>query len=325
MTKRQRNRATTTERGLGTQHRQKRALIAPFVNEGTARCVLCSELIEPGTPWDLDHREDRRGYRGPSHQHCNRSDGAKRGNAARYRTSWAPDGSRIVFKRCGSHSPCAIWSVSPDGRNLRRLSPRCPAGTQICPDYQAPVYSPDARHIAFRRERGATQMIMIADATLRHPRPVGSGYQPAWSPDGKPLAFEWKPRSFQAVYVMNANGTSRQRITPWRLQASDPDWSPDGTRILFASGPADHGNLYTIHPDGTDLQQLTHYHGVTRVEVGSFSSDGQSIVFSTVVGAVNPPASTLPDVFVMNADGTDIRPVTRTRNSEDSADWGPRP
>jgi hypothetical protein len=33
----------------------------------------------------------------------------------------------------------------------------------------------------------------------------------------------------------------------------------------------------------------------------------------------------LPDVFVMSADGTDIRPVTRSCNWDGSPDWGPRP
>jgi Tol biopolymer transport system component len=240
---------------------------------------------------------------------------------------WAPDGSRIVFKRCGSHSPCAIWSVRPDGRDPRRLSPRCPAGIHTCPEYQTPAYSTDERHIAFVRERGPSFVIMVADANLRHGRVVGRGYQPAWSPDGKRLVFGYQPRGSQpALYVSNADGTRRRRITPPRLSVGDfPDWSPDGTRILFAAGRRDRANLFTIRPDGTRLRQLTHYTGLTRLEVGSFSPDGHSIVFSSVVGAVNSAGSSLLDVFVMTAKGTKLRPVTRTRNLDASADWGPRP
>jgi Tol biopolymer transport system component len=240
---------------------------------------------------------------------------------------WAPNGARIVFQRCGGKSPCSIWSVRPDGRNPRQLSPRCRSGAKKCPEYQSPVYSPDGRHIAFTRERGASLVVMIADATLRHAHRVGSGYEPAWSPDGKHLAFVWKPRGKpQAVFVSKADGTGRRRITAWKLRAGDhPDWSPDGTRILFASGPeTDHGNLFTILSDGKGLRQLTRYHGLTKVEVGSYSPDGQSILFATAVGAVNPPGASLPYVFVMTADGTDIRPVTRARNWDGSPDWGPR-
>jgi Tol biopolymer transport system component len=79
-----------------------------------------------------------------------------------------------------------------------------------------------------------------------------------------------------------------------------------------------------VHDPTGRHRQLTHFSGKTRLSVGSYSPDGESIVFSTVVGAVNPPGATLTDVFVMSADGTDIRPVTRARNWDGSADWGPR-
>jgi TolB protein len=241
---------------------------------------------------------------------------------------WAADGSRIVFERC--RSACHIWTVHPNGQSLRRLSPPCPRGAHTgkrCPDDSFPAYSPDGRHIAFvRYRRRGGQLVMIADARLRHALSLGQGYEPGWSPDGKQLVFVRKPGAFQAVYLVNADGTNLHRITRWGLQGGKhPDWSPDGTHILFGSGgELDRGNLYSIRPDGTGLQQLTHFHGRTKVSVGSYSPDGSSIVFSTVVGAVNPPGATLTDVFVMTADGTDIRPVTRARNWDGSADWGPR-
>ena len=243
---------------------------------------------------------------------------------------WSPDGSRIMFERCGSNDPCHIWTMRPDGGDQRRLSPPCPPGKQApprCPDDSYPAYSPDGRQIAFVRYRSgkAGEVVMVADAHLRHPRAIGTGWQPGWSPDGKQLAFISKPRSYLAVFVVNADGTGLRRITPWHLQAnSHPDWSPDGTRILFVGGPLDHGNLFTIVPDGTDLQQLTHFSGLTKMSTGSYSPDGKSIVFGTVFGAVNRPHATLNDVFVMNADGSHVRPITRTKKWDGSPDWGPR-
>lgn len=247
---------------------------------------------------------------------------------------WSPDGSRILFERCGATDPCHLWTVRPNGTDQRRLSPRCPPGAKApprCPDDTAPVYSPDGRHIAFRRYRsGKTgEVVMVADANLRHPRAIGRGHrvdgEPGWSPDGKQLAFVSKPRSYQAVFVANADGSGLRRVTPWQLRAGDhPDWSPDGTRILFVGGPKEHGNLFTVRPDGTGLQQLTHYKRLTQMLTGSYSPDGKSIVFSMVVGAANPSGGTLNDVFVMHADGSHVRSITRTRNWDGSPDWGPR-
>lgn len=238
---------------------------------------------------------------------------------------WSPDGSRILFERC-LNDQCHLWTMRSDGAHQRRLSPTCPGAKAPprCPDDTYPAYSPDGKHIAFTRYRSGPEVVMVAEARLRHPRAIARGYMPGWSPDGKQLVFVSKPRAFQAVFVVNADGSGLRRVTPWQLRAGEhPDWSPDGTRILFAGGPQDHGNLYTVHPDGTGLQQLTHYKRLTQLSPGSWSPDGKSIVFGMVPGAVNRPGSTLNDVFVMNADGSHRRAITRTKNWDGAADWGP--
>jgi TolB protein len=106
-----------------------------------------------------------------------------------------------------------------------------------------------------------------------------------------------------------------------------PDWSPDGSRILFRTGSNREGgfgaNLYTVRPDGTGLQQVTHIKSSHRVLAGSYSPDGKSIVFATTDGATDP-ALGLPDIFVIRADGTRMRPVTRSPSWDASPDWGPR-
>ena len=145
----------------------------------------------------------------------------------------------------------------------------------------------------------------------------------------------WKPVDAWAIFVIDANGRGLHRVTAWRIsvpgtEAVDRlDWSPDGTRILFRGGMGSNvgrgeGQLFTVGSDGTGLLQLTHfdqYGGVLRA--GSYSPDGASILFSTDYGATAPKRD-LPDVFVMRADGTDIRPVTRAPNWDASPDWGTR-
>jgi len=259
---------------------------------------------------------------------------------------WAPDGSNIVFTRCTPNaSRCAIWSVRPDGSAEKMLSPSC------CVDDSTPSYSPDGHELAFSRFDRVKDSIVVADAKLRHPRRVFSfGHVPsapsvggpAWSPDGKRLAFvvsnengrRFKPVNGTAIYVVNVDGSGLRRVTPWKLRAGaadELDWSPDGGRILFRTKPfattVTGGTLYTIRPDGTGLRRLTHFDPrdplFGALQTGSYSPDGSSICFATYHGAVEAgPASRVPDVFVMSADGTDVRPVTRTPNFDGDPDWG---
>jgi hypothetical protein len=59
-------------------HKARRARLAADVNAGRMTCARCGQPIEPGQPWALDHRDDRKGYVGPSHQSCNAAAGAQR-------------------------------------------------------------------------------------------------------------------------------------------------------------------------------------------------------------------------------------------------------
>jgi Tol biopolymer transport system component len=74
-----------------------------------------------------------------------------------------------------------------------------------------------------------------------------SDWAPAWSPDGKWLAFTRSTdgqRSFH-VYVMRANGTGIRQITRGRYDES-PAWSPDGRWIAYVTM----GGLRIVHPNG---------------------------------------------------------------------------
>jgi TolB protein len=273
---------------------------------------------------------------------------------------WAPDGSRLVFGRCKPGGRCTVWSVKADGNDPRMLSRACTRFGPNCPEDHGASYSPDGHSLAFVRFTVAgTSTIMISDANLHHARPVFSFGRdkgapsinpPFWSPDGKQLVFSlcncngsrYKPVSGLAMFVINADGSGLRRLTPWSLHAGTAgseggsdriDWSPDGTRILFRTvdvesddpGPST-GNVYTIRPDGSDVRRITHLPPGTDVQLGSYSPDGSSIVFTTTAGAHPKPdgGGSWPDVFVIKADGTGLVAVTRTKNWEGTPNWGPR-
>jgi hypothetical protein len=68
-------------RYYGGRHQRIRAALLPEAYG--LPCPHCGRLMLEGQALDLDHTADRAGYRGMAPAHCNRADGARRGNAAR--------------------------------------------------------------------------------------------------------------------------------------------------------------------------------------------------------------------------------------------------
>jgi Recombination endonuclease VII. len=73
--------ANTTARGYGHRHQQLRRALLPYAYGQD--CPHCGLTMTPGQALDLDHTDDRRGYRGMAHASCNRRAGALKGNAQR--------------------------------------------------------------------------------------------------------------------------------------------------------------------------------------------------------------------------------------------------
>ena len=151
--------------------------------------------------------------------------------------------------------------------------------------------------------------------------------QPAWSPDGRQIAFGRGVQDQRAVFVMDANGANARQVTPWALRGGQPDWSPDGKRLVFYSnwdGPQSvSANLYTAAPDGSGLRQLTHARGgKVQYLSASFSPDGKWIAAGRTPGVGSVGNA---DIFVLRTDGSGLRDVTRSAIWDSSVDWGPRP
>ena len=69
---------STSARGYGYKHRQLRAELLPFaIGRPYNRC---GQPMNPGQPLDLDHNDNRDGYRGFAHAKCNRRAGANKVN-----------------------------------------------------------------------------------------------------------------------------------------------------------------------------------------------------------------------------------------------------
>lgn len=81
-------------------------------------------------------------------------------------------------------------------------------------------------------------------------------FQPAWSPDGKTIAYIHGDTTFEStgIYLIDTNGTNK-RILFSSPSAYSPTWSPDGEWIAFS----DNAQIYKIKVNGDSLTQLTKF------------------------------------------------------------------
>jgi Tol biopolymer transport system component len=122
---------------------------------------------------------------------------------------------------------------------------------------------------------------------------LAPGGSPAWSPDGKKIAFVTGSID---VYVMDENGLNERQVTDNSAPSYQPAWSPDGQKIVFVNGtlPAATGaptDLHVVRIDGTGQTNLTNTPSVSEV-APAWSVDGKIAFVSD------------NNIFVMNGDGS---------------------
>lgn len=124
---------------------------------------------------------------------------------------------------------------------------------------------------------------------------------PAWSPDGKRIAFmsgREETGSEFGLYLIGADGSGLRRLLENERLAGLPAWSPDGRRLLFVTERDNHPQICSVAADGGDLRELR-----TGVPLGLFpcySPDGKRIAFT---GGTEDDLNSL-GLYLANEDGT---------------------
>jgi TolB protein len=138
-------------------------------------------------------------------------------------------------------------------------------------------------------------------------RRITVGYSPAWSRDGRRLAFVREVRGNADVYVSGADGRNVKRLTQAASAEFSPSWSPDGKRIAFVSDRGGRFRIYTMRADGTGVRAVSPRSRLGDSHTPAWSPDGRLIAFSS-----SHATPENPEIYVVRPDGSGLKRLTRT-------------
>jgi Tol biopolymer transport system component len=222
------------------------------------------------------------------------------------------DGEWIYFQS-NATGHWQIYRCRPDGSDPVHLTEGNRLGAEWSDAYGYAL-SRDGTQMLYTVHNGASGRIALANADGSQPRFIaphlGYIYMAALNPAGDRVVFSGPARGYRLLTAALPDGEPVE-LTPEHPESFVPQFAPDGRTIVFVRRD---GDVYRVDSDGKNLRRLTEgnryveFHLSEQDQHGSsdgprISPDGAQIAFIAVKSGV-------PNVCVMNADGSDQRQIT---------------
>jgi Tol biopolymer transport system component len=262
--------------------------------------------------------------------------------------SGATDAHATSIARIAFISGGRVFTIAAGGSDRQQLTggprPRAHGGDFF------PSWSPDRTQIALTRlaptgggDDQASIYVMNANGT--NPKPLLASvpeatddYQPAWKPDGSAIAFVRSTsapgHAVSKIVVAPVGGGPLQTIVRERVDpqarsyrfVGEPAWLPSGPKLAYtrwvlrSRDSTFHSSLRLINANGSGDHRLQR-----DASAAAWSPDGSRIAFESTRDRngedCNDECSFRPELYVMDADGTQLVRMTRTGGAETKPSW----
>jgi Tol biopolymer transport system component len=173
--------------------------------------------------------------------------------------------------------------------------------------------SPDKRTLVIDLQGGLWSLPVAGGTAKRLTDEYNDARQPAWSPDGRRIAYQGYRDGTWRIWTISADGSNPTALTTGSFDDREPNWSPDGTRIAFSSDRSGNYDVWVLDVASRQVRQITKDPGNDFLP--AWSPDGRELTFVST-------RTSAPGVYATTLDGTE-RLVAASAGAVGAPSWSP--